>query len=52
MTNVTTIQAIGASVLSVEGYNLSLSSLSTGDTVQVYGGYDGLNFRASLIIRL
>ena len=52
MTNVTTIQAIGASVLSVGGNNLSLSSLETGDTVQVYGGYDGLNFRASLIIRL
>ena len=52
MTNVTTIQASGATVLSVGGSSMSLNSLETGDTVQVYGGYNGLDFKATLIICL
>ena len=52
MTNVTTIQASGATVLSVGGSSLSLSKLETGDSVQIYGAYDGLNFKATLIVCL
>lgn len=52
MTNVTTIQASNATVMTVGGSVLLLNNLQTGDTVQVYGGYDGLNFKATLVIRL
>lgn len=52
MTSVTTVKASGATVLDVAGGGLSLSNLETGDVVQVYGSYDGLDFRATLVIRL
>ena len=51
-TSVTTVKASGATVIGVGGGGLSLSDLETGDVVQIYGGYDGLDFRATLVIRM
>lgn len=52
MTTVTTVKASGATIMEANGSSLYLNKLESGDAVQVYGTYTGLDFVASLIIRI
>lgn len=45
------LRTSGASIVSSTGTALSLSSLKTGDQVDVYGSYNGSTFVATLVIR-
>ena len=40
-----------AQLLSVTGGELSLRQFETNQNVTIYGSYDGLTFRATLVIR-
>lgn len=51
VTNAVTVSTSGAELRSSSGSSLSLSSLETGDTVLLFGSYDGLTFRTTLLIR-
>ena len=46
-----TVDVDGASILSAQGGTLEISDLSSGDYITIYGSYDGLTFKATLVIR-
>ena len=46
-----TIYADDAEIRESSGGSLSLRTLETGDTLQIFGGYTGANFSATIIIR-
>lgn len=51
VTNAVTVSTSGAELRSATGSSLYLSDLETGDTVLLFGSYDGLTFRTTLLIR-
>ena len=48
---VITVDVSDAQLLSVTGGELSLRQFETNQNVTIYGSYDGLTFRATLVIR-
>ena len=50
-TSVLTVDASAAELRSAAGGSLVLRDLESGDTVLVFGSYDGLTFKATLLIR-
>ena len=51
VTNAVTVNVGSAELRSASGSGLYLSELSIGDTVLLFGTYDGLTFRSTLLIR-
>ena len=49
--SVITVDVSDAQLLSVTGGELSLRQFETNQNVTIYGSYDGLTFRATLVIR-
>ena len=49
--SVVTVNVASASILTSGGKTLALKELSSGDYITLYGAYDGLTFKATLIIR-
>ena len=51
VTNAVTVSASSAELRSATGSSLYLSDLEIGDSVLLFGSYDGLTFRTTLLIR-
>lgn len=50
-TTLITVDVSDAEVLSASGSKLYLKDLAAGDRVQIFGGYSGLDFEATIVIR-
>lgn len=51
VTNAVTVSILGAELRYATGSSLSVSDLKIGDTVLLFGSYDGLTYRTDLLIR-
>ena len=50
-TSVVTVNVADAEIRSATGESLSIRDLASGDSVLIFGSYDGLTFKATLVIR-